>query len=94
MPRVIDLGIAQPSPNLPYLFCDPAPAVVIRYEHLTNDLAALSQRLGFDLVARLPVTGGGNRTSRTGAADLPGADQKACILARDRAIFDAFGYRP
>lgn len=92
--RVIELGSAQPSPNLPYLFRDPALAVVIRHEHLTDDLADLSQRPGIDLVAHLPVTKGGNRASRTGAADLLSADRKARIRARDRAFFDACGYRP
>lgn len=92
--EIIDRGLALPSPNLPYLFDRKRPDFVIRYESMIADLAVLSIRVGTDLNAGLPVAKGGHRTDRASAADLLTPAQKATLRARDRAIFDAFGYAP
>ncbi len=91
--QVIDTGIARRSPNLPYLFDRRRrPDFVIRYEHMAEDLAPVSDRVGLDLAAHMPVTKGGHRGDRKPASDILSASQKAALQARDRLIFESFGY--
>ncbi|WP_395542085.1 hypothetical protein [Neotabrizicola sp. sgz301269] len=91
--QVIDAGIALPSPNMPYLFDrHRRPDCVVRYEHMAEDLAQVSDRAGLDLAAHMPVTKGGHRADRKPAPEMLSAAQKAALYDRDRLIFDAFGY--
>lgn len=89
---MIDRGIAQPSPNLPYLFDTRRPDFVIRYERMAQDLASLSERLNTDLSAHMVEAKGGHRADRRPAAEALSLAQRQAIQARDAAIFAAFGY--
>lgn len=80
--------------NDPYYFGPRPPDFVIRYEHLHEDLAALEQRFGLDLVARMPFTKNRARADRRPASEVLSEAQKACIRASHARIFETFGYAP
>jgi hypothetical protein len=90
---VVDRGLARPSPNLPYLFSKRRPDFVIRYERLAEDLAKLSDRVGIDLATHMTNAKGSYRSDCNSASDMLSSEQKKAIYARDRQIFEHYGYK-
>lgn len=89
---LLDMASRHKPLNEVYLFDARRPDFVIRYEHLTEDLAELERRFGLALTGNLPVTKGKARTDRRNAAEILSAAQKARIRASHRRTFEAFGY--
>ena len=90
--EIVDLGLALPSSNLPYLFDDRESDFVIRYEEMTRDLGRLSDRAGIDLNACLPLAKSGHRPDRVPARELLTTGQKERLYRKEAPVFDRFGY--
>ena len=89
----LDEGLRLPSPNLPYLFGAKRPDHVIRYECMADDIARVSDLVNLDLISHMPLAKGGHRADRKQASEVLSQSQKEALFARDKQIFDAFGYQ-
>lgn len=70
------------------------PRFVIRYEHLKEDLRQLEKDYDLDLISKLPLTKQGERADRRPARELLSDRQKEICYARNKPIFERFGYKP
>jgi hypothetical protein len=66
---------------------------VLRHDRLMDDLNQLMRDLGLPVIAELPTAKAGFRSTRTPAADVLSAAQKARIRADARFEFERFGYQ-
>lgn len=92
--REIDAMLTQPAASAPYFWFEGAPAadVVLRYEHLTDDLGALEARCGLVLVSNLPLTKHQSRHDRRPATEVLSEVQKRRCREVHRQEFELFGY--
>lgn len=78
--------------NDAYLFGSRKPDIVLRYEHLREDLTDLEQRFGLNLVANLPHTKHKVRGDRRPARETLSEAHKARCYEKYRRTFETFGY--
>lgn len=78
--------------NDAYLFGSRKPDIVLRYEHLREDLTDLEQRFGLNLVENLPHTKHKARGDRRPARETLSEAHKARCYEKYRRTFETFGY--
>ncbi len=82
--------------NLDYYFHkgEYVPNFVIRYEHLTDDIAELERKFDLKLIEKMPHTKSKIRTSQAPASEVLSERQKQICYEKNKPIFDKFGYAP
>lgn len=91
--QALPRAIRKSDENEVYLFGERRPDFVIRYENLQEDLTLLGERLGMNIVEKMPFTLHRNRKDRRQAADILTPSQKATIQEKCRKTFEAFDYQ-
>ncbi|MGR9046774.1 MAG: helix-loop-helix domain-containing protein [Gammaproteobacteria bacterium] len=82
--------------NLDYYFYknEFVPDFVIRYENLTEDIAALEKKFDLRLLENMPVAKGKIRKSNEPAESVLSERQKEICYEKNKPIFERFGYTP
>jgi hypothetical protein len=65
---------------------------IVNFERMQEDLARLSEKLGFDVAAHYPKTKHQFRSERRPASELLSDAAKATIYEQCRVEFDALGF--
>lgn len=92
----IDQLLEEPSHNEQFYLlggkkvCD----MIIRYEHLREDLEKIERQFGLSLLDRLPLTKENTRKDRRPAHEFLSRRQMIRCYKRNRLEFEMFGYDP
>lgn len=88
--QTVDRILDKPSPNSAIYLLEGKPVIdfFIRYESLSEDIAALERRVGLELLTAMPHAKAGFRSDRRPAADQLNTEQKARCRKINRWEFD------